>query len=176
VVTVGRCKSTKTGEYTDRGRVQLKIPYGKQSGVLEVAQAALKAKGCDHHASWLKLTWDSGARVHALVCQTTDEWRYIFEALGRRFDMSPREYDEAKWNWAKPEIDLLLCPVSKEAVDGDASLFVADADLASDEVRRVLETFGFKSVTAIPGRTAATFGGWARPTSTRARVATALVH
>jgi len=67
VVAVNRCKSTKTGEFTDRGRMQLKIPYGKQSGVLLVAQAALEDQDRGQHTSWLKLTWDGGAHVHALV-------------------------------------------------------------------------------------------------------------
>jgi hypothetical protein len=87
------------------------------------------------------------------VCATVDDWRLIFEAFQKHFDTTPKRFDEDKWLWLRPSVQLLHVP--KGAGEDDASeddegyLFVSDADAMSTNVVDALRKFEFEHVSSL---------------------------
>ena len=108
----------------------------------------------DGKASWLNTTWDKKTRTSNIVCATVDDWRCIFEAFQKHFDTTPKKFDEDKWLWLCPSVQLLHVPrgVGKDdaSEDDEGYLFVSDADAMSTSVADVLSKFEFEHVSSLP--------------------------
>jgi hypothetical protein len=107
----------------------------------------------DGKASWLSVTWDKKSRTSNIVCATVDDWKLIFEAFQKHFDTTPKEFDEDKWLWLRPSVQLLHVPggagENDASEDDEGYLFVSDADAMSTSVVGALRKFEFEHVSSL---------------------------
>jgi hypothetical protein len=99
------------------------------------------------------LTWDKKTQTSNIICATVDDWRLIFAAFQKHFDMTPKEFDEVNWLWLRSSLQLVHVPGGPSeddaTVDDEGYLFVSDADATSTSIVDVLHKFEFEHVSSL---------------------------